>query len=399
VVAVAAAATVIILLGGGYFLIGGGGGGGTGGHTSGGGGTITPTIPGCTNSVASAKTSPVTSKSLTLGGKPYAVRVTPDRKFSFVTLGDKLAVLRNGSGLAPTLLHTLQVPGANLGEAFTKDGRYVLLAHGDGAQVLSVPEAEAGNVAVVGTLHSPRGRGAVQVTISPDGNFAFVTLQKSGGMAVFNLQQALASNFTQPSFVGIVPTGEEPVGIGISGDPAPRWLYVTSMRKLNAADPSEGFVSVVNLRKAEVSPARAVVSKVTAGCSPVRVMTSKDGKVVWVTARESDALLGFSAVKMRTDPKHSLIARVDVGEGPIGQTFVAQDSRIVVADSNYKSLSSAKPNVAVVSVKQALAHKPALLGVFKSGEVPRQFYAIGKRLLVTNFGSGQLQAVKIADLP
>jgi len=53
----------------------------------------------------------------------------------------------------------------------------------------------------------------------------------------------------------------------------------------------------------------------------------------------------------------------------------------------------------VVSVAKALAHKPALLGVVKSGEVPRQFYAIGKRLLVTNFGSGQLQAVKIADLP
>jgi serine/threonine protein kinase len=404
VVAVAAAATVIILLSGGYFLIGGGGGGGTGGTGGGGGGggggPIPPTIPGCTTSVASAKTlSPVTSTSLTLGGKPYAVRVTPDRKFSFVTLGDKLAVLSNGSGLAPTLLHTLQVPGANLGEAFTKDGKYVLLAHGDGAQVLSVPDAEAGNVAVVGTLHSPHGRGAVQVTVSPDGNFAFVTLQKSGGMAVFNLQQALASNFAQPSFVGIVPTGEEPVGIGISGDPAHKWLYVTSMRKLGAADPSEGFVSVVNLRKAEVNPAKAVVSKVTAGCSPVRVMTSKDGTVVWVTARESDALLGFSAVKMRKDAKHSLIARVDVGEGPIGQTFVKHDTRIVVADSNLKSLPNVTPNVAVVSVAQALAHKPALLGVVKSGVLPRQFYAIGKRLLVTNFGSGQLQAVKIADLP
>jgi hypothetical protein len=90
---------------------------------------------------------------------------------------------------------------------------------------------------------------------------------------------------------------------------------------------------------------------------------------------------------------------VDVGEGPIGQTFVKHDTRIVVADSNLKSLPNVMPNVAVVSVAQALAHKPALLGVVKSGVLPRQFYAIGKRLLVTNFGSGQLQAVKIADLP
>ena len=103
-VAIAAAAVVIILLGGGYFLIGGGGGGGSavGGGDGGGGGTITPKIPGCTISVASAKTlSSVTSASINLGGKPYAVVVTPDKKFSFVTLGDSVAVLSNGSALAP----------------------------------------------------------------------------------------------------------------------------------------------------------------------------------------------------------------------------------------------------------------------------------------------------------
>jgi DNA-binding beta-propeller fold protein YncE len=401
VVAAAAAAVVIILLGGGYFLIGGSGGGTVGGGGGGdGGGPAVPKIPGCTISVASAKTlSTVTSSSVHLGGKPYAVLVTPDKKFSFVTIGNAVAVLSNGSALAPTLLHTLQVPGASWGEAITKDGKYLLLATGDGAKVLSVPDAEQGNVVVLGTLHSPHGRVAVQVQLSPDDQFAFVTLEKSGGMAVFNLQQALASNFTSPSFVGIVPTGEEPVGMAVSGDPAHKWLYVTSKRKLNAPDPSQGFVSVVNLRKAEVKPAKAVISRVTAGCSPVRVMTSKGGSVVWVTVRESDALLGFSAQKMRTDPAHSLIARVDVGEGPIGETFIARGTRIVVADSNYKSLPNAKPNVAVVSTAQALAHKPALLGLVKTGEVPRQFYALGKRLLVTNYGSGQLQVVKIADLP
>ncbi len=120
--------------------------------------------------------------------------------------------------------------------------------------------------------------------------------------------------------------------------------------------------------------------------------------MVWVTARESDALLGFSAAKMRTAPKHSLIARVGVGEGPIGLAFVAHGKRIVVADSDLKNITGA-PDVSVVSTALALARKPALLGLVKTGGLPRQFYAEGKTLLVTNYGSGQLQAIKIADLP
>jgi len=129
------------------------------------------------------------------------------------------------------------------------------------------------------------------------------------------------------------------------------------------------------------------------------VITSKDGSVVWVTARESNALLGFSAAKMPKDPTHSLIARVDVGEGPIGLTFVAHGRRIVVADSNLKNVLGASPFLSLVSTTQALAHQPALLGQIKTGTLPRQLTAEGKTLLVTNYGSGQLQAITIAHLP
>jgi serine/threonine protein kinase len=404
VVALAAAAVVVILLGGGYFLIGGGSGTGTG--TGGGGGAPPLKLPGCTTATASARTlSNVTSSSVKLGRKPFAVMVTPDKKFTFVTIGGALAVLSNGPvhlnghGLAPKLLHTLQLPGASKGMAITDDGKYLLIAADGGAKVLDVAAAEQGNAVVVGTLNSPGGRGAVQVSLSPDNQFAFVTRQTSGGMAVFNLGQALANGFAPSSFVGLVPTGEEPVGVAVSSDPAHKWLYVTSMRQVGAPNPSQGFVSVVDRHTAEVNPAKAVVKNVTAGCSPVRVMTNADGSVVWVTVRESDSLLGFSAPKMRKDPDHSLIARVDVGEGPIGMTFVKNGREIVVADSNLKSLPNVQPDISVVSVSKALHHQPALLGLVKSGELPRQFYAQEKRLLVTNFGSGQLQNILIPDLP
>jgi serine/threonine protein kinase len=404
--ALAAAAAVIVLavIGGGYALIGGGGNGskpsGGGGVKHHGGGTVTavaPKLPGCTTAAASAKQLPkVTSAMIKLGGQPFGVTTTPSGAHTFVTLGNSLAVLANGSALAPTLLHTMSVPGAQKGDVVTSNDKELLVASGSGALVLNTKEAEHGSAVLLGTLSSPGGRGAVEVELSPNGRFAFVTLQSSGGVAVFNLQQALAGNFAT-AFVGLIPTGVDPVGMAKSPDG--KWLYVTSIEKVRTSSPSAGILSVVNLAKAEVNPAKSVVSTAAAGCSPVRVIVSTSGTDVWVTARESDALLGFSAAKLRTDPKHALIARVDVGAGPIGLTFVDQGKRIVVANSNLKNLPGAVSSLSVVSTSAALAGQPALLGTVKSGVLPRQFAIEGGSLLVTNTGSGQLQAVNLADLP
>jgi serine/threonine protein kinase len=404
--AMAAAAAVIVLavIGGGYALIGGGGNGskatGGGGVKHHGGGTVTavaPKLPGCTTVAASAKQlSKVTSAMVKLGGHPFGVTTTPSGAHTFVTLGNSVAVLANGSALAPTLLHTMSVPGAQKGDVVTSDDQELLVASGSGALVLKTKEAEHGHVVLLGTLSSPGGRGAVEVELSPNGRFVFVTLQSSGGVAVFNLQEALAGNFAS-AFVGLIPTGVDPVGMATSPDG--KWLYVTSIEKVRTSSPSAGILSVVNLAKAEVNPAKSVVSTAAAGCSPVRVIVSANGADVWVTARESDALLGFSAAKLRTDPKHALIARVDVGAGPIGLTFVDQGKRIVVANSNLKNLPGAVSSLSVVSTSAALAGKPALLGTVKSGVLPRQFAIEGGSLLVTNTNSGQLQAVNLADLP
>jgi DNA-binding beta-propeller fold protein YncE len=73
---------------------------------------------------------------------------------------------------------------------------------------------------------------------------------------------------------------------------------------------------------------------VNAGCQPVRVITTADGTLVWVTARASDDLLCFSAARLRSDPAHPLVAVVRVGEAPVGLTAARGGALIVVADSN-----------------------------------------------------------------
>jgi hypothetical protein len=46
-----------------------------------------------------------------------------------------------------------------------------------------------------------------------------------------------------------------------------------------------------------------------------------------VTARGSDAVLGFSATALRTDPRHALLAQVQVGEAPVGLALSGDGQR------------------------------------------------------------------------
>jgi DNA-binding beta-propeller fold protein YncE len=348
------------------------------------------TLPGCTTATAKAATlSHVTSADTALAGGPFGVATTPDGQYAFVTVGDAIDLLRTGTSLAPSLVRTIAAPGAGKGTELTRDGKFLLAAAGSGAVVINVADAEQGApYPVVGTLTSPNGSGAVEVLITADSHFAFVTLQNSAEMAVFNLQQALTQGIGASDFVGYVPLGDQPVGMTTDGT----WLYVTDF---------SGNLNVLSLSRAETDPAHAVVARVPAGCQPARAIMSPDLKVVWVTARGSDALLGFNANKLRTDPQHSLIAKVMIGEVPLGETLVDNGARIVVADSNLNALTGVPSNVAVISTADALAGKPALLGYLPTGPVPRQFAVVpgGATLLVAVQGAHELKAIKVGDLP
>jgi DNA-binding beta-propeller fold protein YncE len=148
-------------------------------------------------------------------------------------------------------------------------------------------------------------------------------------------------------------------------------------------------------------PRSSIVKTVNAGCAPARVITSPDGNQVWVTAGGGNTLEAFSAGKLLTDTQHALIAKVPVGQIPLGLVLVNNGKRMVVADSNRDNVGTAKPGLAVIDVDKALAGQPAVLGTIKSGLAPRQFALEpnGKTLLVTNTQSGQVEAVNVGQIP
>jgi hypothetical protein len=50
-------------------------------------------------------------------------------------------------------------------------------------------------------------------------------------------------------------------------------------------------------------------------------------RTFWVTTRGSDALLGFAAAKLLSDPSHALIARVPVDAASVGLIAVSDGTR------------------------------------------------------------------------
>lgn len=212
--------------------------------------------------------------------------------------------------------------------------------------VLDVARLESGSAqAVVGSLPAPGG--AIEVATSANGRFVFTSLEDTGAVQVSDLGRALSAGFRAGGVtVGRVPAALAPVGEAVSPDG--RWLYVTSEARpaaparrgplLNPRCPGDpdslpGVVRVIDVAAAEHDPPPAIRATAGAGASPVRVVLSPGGKVAWVTARGSDALLGFATSRFAA-ARPALIADVRVGSAPAGVILVDGGRLAVVADSN-----------------------------------------------------------------
>lgn len=357
-------------------------------------------------------------------GPPFGVVTTRDGRYAFVTLASDRPGARNVTrrtrvlvyslaGSAPRLLRTIRVLGVALGCSLTADGRLLLVANdGQGAAVLSVARAESGRRdPVLGTLSPPakahlNAGGAIETASSADGRYVFVSLEygPSGGVvAIYDLGSSSAPRFGQSDYKGAIRLGQAVVGSALA--PNGRYLYVTSeianqARTSPSAIGSDGTLSVINVAIAEHDPAHAVLRTVPALSQPVRVAVSPDGSVVWVTARASDRLLGFSPAKLLTDPGRSLLANVRVGASPVGVAVFGHGNRVIVTNSDRFNQKGAHASLTVVNAKAALAHKPAVIATLMAGQFPGEMAVErnGTVVLVTNFASDQLEAVDVAHL-
>jgi DNA-binding beta-propeller fold protein YncE len=305
---------------------------------------------------------------------------------------------------SPRLVRLVSLP-ATLDDAFgmamTHDGRLLVVAGFTAIAVLSVQALEDGaHDPLVGVLDDA-GAGYFEVAVSGDDRYVFVTDETTGGLSVFDLATALEHGFSaQGVAVGIVALAYGAVGVAMSPDG--RQLYVTTF----GAYGPHGQLWVIDTARAESgADGSAVLAHAPAGCQPLRVAVSPDGRTAWVTALQSNALLAFSTANLEADPSKALRAVVRVGSEPVGLVLVDGGRVALVANSNrglVAGTGGTQPQtVSVVNTAAALDHRSALIGVVPAGLFPRDitFDQATGRVLLANFDSDSVEEFPAPALP
>lgn len=378
----------------------------------------------CSNATAKqANLTSVRTASLNVSASPFGLAYAPDHSAAFVALRTNLGVL-NTSTFPPRLSHEIPLPVETLqqgiyspyiegatGITITQDGRFVLVTFfGLSALVVDAAKAIANSTdAVLGTLpgNIDYGNSAIEVTVSADDKYAFLSQEYGGASTGFQGSvEALALNHTaNGTLTGSFVAGQilDFAVVGTAVSPDGRYLYATSESATYYS--IAGVLSVIDIAKwTSGNTTGALVAQVDAACAPVRVLASSDGKTVWVTARESNQLLAFNATALHssTTAANALIASVRVGYSPVGLTFACNESRILTANSNRFDLPGATTGLSVVDVQAALRNSSsAVLGQIPTGKFPREFAMSpdGRTILVSEYGSRAVQAVDVTTLP
>jgi YVTN family beta-propeller protein len=357
-----------------------------------------------------------------LPGSPFAAVTTPDGCTIFVSLtGDfpgqrnGIAVLRREGGKM-SLERLIGDQDTPYGMVLTRDGKFLIVANNTnvvvldaGAMATGKGDLLAGYVAESGSANPLN----INVNVSPDGRFLFVAEENADRISVIDLEHARATGFTDTMVVGTIPAGVAPIALTFSPDG--KFLYLTVQQapdndrwpaacKPEGEDPAtataeapEGAVVVVDVARAETDPEHAVLAKIPAGCSPVRLAVSPDGGRAYVTARGDNALHVFDTAKLIADAEHARIVSIPVGISPVGVAVIDGGKKIAVANSNrFAAGPQASETVSVID-----AAKLSVIGTIPAGAFPRELSvtADGKTLLITNSGSDSLELVDLARLP
>jgi DNA-binding beta-propeller fold protein YncE len=163
----------------------------------------------------------------------------------------------------------------------------------------------------------------------------------------------------------------------------------------------EGVVVVVDMARVRTDPSKAVVARVPAGCSAVRMAISPAGDRIYVTARNSNAVVAFDTAKLLSDVDHARLGMAPVGEAPVPVAVIDGGRKVVAGNSNRFVGGNAPQTLSVLDAAKIEQKGPdASLGTIPSGAFPRELSvsADGHTLFLTNAGSSSLQVMSVDHL-
>jgi DNA-binding beta-propeller fold protein YncE len=360
-----------------------------------------------------------------LPGHPFSTIASKDGCWLFVSVSSAnpksangVAMFSRGGGRI-TLKKVLPVEAGPTGMVMTHDGKLLIVTDDEYVVFMDVMRMTTGRGdPILGYISDGDFSGSVYANVTADDKFLFVSDENTATITVINLEKARAEGFKDTSKVGKIPVGDAPIALTFSPDE--RWLYTTSQVapksfnwpiacKPEGQDPAtakpqypEGAIIVVDVTRAKTDPANSVVSRVPAGCSPVRLARSPNGDRVFVTARNSNALLAFDTMALRNDIEHARVATVPVGVAPVGVAVANEGKLVFVSNSNrFSNNRNARQTLTVIDASKVGGGQSAILGSVPAGAFPREFGRApdGQTLFVANYNSSELEVIDLTRLP
>jgi DNA-binding beta-propeller fold protein YncE len=345
---------------------------------------------------------------------PFKAVATDDGHWLFVSLvntaftSGALAVLQKRASQI-CLERVIPLPGVPLGMTLSHDQHILVIADYSQVAFVDVAQAEHGTQgALLGSVPETHPSSTIEVTLSVDEHYVFAANESDGTVSVIDFQRIRAHDFRSDVLLGQIPVGTAPVGMAVSPDN--RWLYitseidtrVTSLQSVakNCGNLSQGSLTIASIARVGIDPAHSIIRKVVAGCSPVRVVLSPTGDIVWVTARGDNSVLAFDTARLLSGAGGALLASVTVGPAPVGLALIDKGAALVVANSNRFQEPDTPQSLTVLDARHIRTGRAGVLATLKVGAFPRELTleANGATLLLTNYDSDTLSIIDVTKL-
>lgn len=360
---------------------------------------------------------------VSLPGHPFGIAVTKDGCSLFVAImgegrrsSNGIALLRRTEGKTK-LEKFFPLQGRATEMVLTHDQKMLIVAGGEDVAFMDVERmlSHQGDP-VLGYMSDSNAKGVINVNVTGDDKFLFVSDEWSANVRVVDLEKARNEKFSAHAVIGRIPAGIAPIALVFSPDE--KFLYVTAEAALptlgweNKCKPEgsnpggarqpypEGAVIVVDVEKARTDPAHSVLKWLAAGCNSVRAAISPTGDFLYVTARASDAVLVYATAKMLNDPANALVAKVPTGKAPVGITIADSGKKLLVANSD-RFGGGAHQTVTVIDATRVFSGEAAVLGTIPAQSFPREFASSpdGTTIFLSNFNSNSLEIIELPKLP
>lgn len=357
---------------------------------------------------------------VSLPGRPFGIAVTKDGCNVFVAImgegrrsSSGVALLRRSEGRTK-MENFFSLEGKATDIVLTHDQKMLIVACGQDVAFMDAERmlSHRGD-AVLGYMTDSSAAGSINVNVTADDKFLFVSDEWSASIRVIDLEKAHNEKFSSRAVIGRIPVGIAPIALVFSSDE--KLLYTTAEAALRnfgwgdkcqpegdnpgGARPMhpEGAVIVVDVEKAKTDPEHSVLKWLAAGCSPVRAALSPAGDFLYVTARASDAVLVYATARMLSDPGHAQVAKVPTGKAPVGITIADGGKKLLVANSD-RFAGSGHQTVTVIDADKISSGEGAVLGTIPAQSFPRELVCSsdGRTAFLSNFNSNSLEVIDVA---